>query len=656
MNIKKNDKNSILAFVIAFIFLALSTVSFTILNHDDTNARYRDRYVKFDEGWTLVADEGESEPILPVKVTTSYKETVTFKTTLPSSIADDTAISTRNYHQILQAKIDGEVIFAYPNSGWNRLGNIISDEWLLIDLLPEYAGKELEISFYNSSAFPFSAYIGDFYYGDANSVVQHIRSITSLGFGMGINMCIIGIILLIISFIYRKHTAQAQNTAMGSALLFFGMWLTNRAKMPHFSAESNAPYFISLMALMLVAPCLFSYSYYRADEHKRFSLLGAHACIVADFLLLGSSIFVPYSVEILAMASYFMSCVALVWNGYLLFSGAYGKASRIHNKKEIMLDKTEFYSNMLFPVTTILEVILYHDMLWTDASIFFRTVVLIYTWIYMAFVLWRTFMVVQDRTLVTQRLQESQLELMMGQIQPHFIFNTLSSIRTLVMVDPPVAYDMIYDFSNYLRANVDNVTNLEGIPFASEVSHIRSYVNIENVRFGDRLNMIFDIQTDNFIVPPLSIQPLVENAIKHGIFQRPSGGTVWLRSYEDEHFNIVEVEDNGTGFNAENASRIFSVEMNDDGTPGMTSNKVMLSVMEDVMKHATLLDSEGKPIVLTKPTVKVNLSGNGSENHKSTGMLNIFLRLREMGHAQVEVYSKEGEGTKIRVMFPKEVA
>ena len=654
MKNKKSDKNTIIAFSIALLFLVLSLLSFIILNHDDTNARYRDRFIKFDEGWTLVTNKGETEPVLPIRVTTAYKESVSLKTTLPSTIPEDTAITTRNFHQILEAKIDGEVIFAYPNSGWNRFGNIISDEWLLIDILPEYAGKELEISFYNSSVFLFSAFIGDFYYGDANSVVQHIRSITSLGFGMGINMCVIGIILLIISFIYRKHTAQAQNTAMGAALLFFGMWLTNRAKMPHFSTESNAPYFISLMALLLVAPCLFSYSHYRADEHKRISLLGAQACIVADLVLLGSSIFIPYSVEILAMASYFMSCVALVWNGYLLFSGSYGKASRIHNKKEILLDKTEFYSNMLFPVATILEVLLYHDMLWTDASIFFRTGALLYTWVYMGFVLWRTFMVVQDRTLVTQRLQESQLELMMGQIQPHFIFNTLSSIRTLVMVDPPVAYDMIYNFSNYLRANVDNVTNLEGIPFASEVSHIKSYVNIENVRFGDRLNMIFDIQTDSFIVPPLSIQPLVENAIKHGIFQRPSGGTVWLRSYEDEKYNIVEVEDTGMGFSQEDASRIFAIHMNDDDTPGMTSNKVMLAAMEDVMKHTSLLDKDGNPIVLTKPTVKVNLSGNGSEEHKSTGMLNIFLRLREMGHAQAEIYSKEGEGTKIRVLFPKE--
>ena len=226
-------------------------------------------------------------------------------------------------------------------------------------------------------------------------------------------------------------------------------------------------------------------------------------------------------------------------------------------------------------------------------------------------------MVVQDRTLVTQRLQESQLELMMGQIQPHFIFNTLSSIRTLVMVDPTVAYDMIYDFSNYLRANVDNVTNLEGIPFASEVSHIKSYVNIEKVRFGDRLHVQYDAQYTEFMVPPLSIQPIVENAIKHGVCKKTGGGTVWLRSYQEAHYNVVEVEDNGVGFNPELLASLKNARLGED------------------------VDN-----------TESNLTGNGSESHKSTGMKNIMMRLKEMANADMEIESVEGEGTKIRVLFP----
>lgn len=656
VGVKKDawKKNLIVAFIIIAIFLILSIVAFVVLKYDDTNARYRDRYMEYNDGWTAISKDGESTPVLPFRAKTRYHDTITLKNTLPETIQLDSGLMTRNYHQILEVKVDGEIIFAYPNEGWDRIGNIISDEWLLIDLMPDYAGKEIEISFTNSAIFMFSGYIGEFYYGDANSLVQHIRSMTSLGYGMGINMSIIGLILITLSIIYRKHTNQAPNTAMGGALLCFGIWLTNRAKMPILSTESSAVYVTALMALLLVSPCLFLYAYFRNHEHRHISLSGAQLCFAADVLIVISCFFIPYDVETMAMLCYFMACTALVWNGYLLFSGAYGKSSHTHSRTEIILDKAEFYSNMLFPVASILEVLLYHNMLWTEASIYFRAGALLYAWIYLIFVLWRTFLVVQDRSRVTQKLQESQLELMMGQIQPHFVFNTLSSIRTLVMVDPQVAYDMIYDFSNYLRANVDNVTNLDGISFASEVSHIKSYVNIENVRFGDRLKMKYEITKDDFTVPPLSIQPLVENAIKHGIFKKASGGTVWLRSYEEGNYNVIEVEDTGIGFSPEDANRIFSVQTNAEDKLGIESNRVMAAAMSDVMKKLTLLDKDGNPIVLAEPVKKVNLSGNGSEEHQSTGMMNIFLRLREMGHATTEIYSKEGEGTKIRVLFPKE--
>ena len=221
------------------------------------------------------------------------------------------------------------------------------------------------------------------------------------------------------------------------------------------------------------------------------------------------------------------------------------------------------------------------------------------------------------------------------------------------MVDPQVAYSMLYDFSNYLRANIDNVTNLEGINFSAEVSHIQSYVNIERVRFGDRLEVEYDIKCDNFIVPPLSIQPLVENAIKHGVCKRIEGGIVYLRSYETEDFNIVEVEDTGVGFNSEAAGKVFSIYAGESEKIGLASDKVALSVMNEVMESLTLLDKDGNPIEIAKPEIIYDLSGNGSEQHQSTGMVNILLRLKEMANAKIEIYSKEDEGTKMTVYFPK---
>ena len=108
-------------------------------------------------------------------------------------------------------------------------------------------------------------------------------------------------------------------------------------------------------------------------------------------------------------------------------------------------------------------------------------------------------------------------------IRPHFIYNTLNSIRTLIRLDPKAAQQAVYDFSIYLRSNLENMGERDLIPFADELCHIRAYLDIEKIRFEERLNVVMDIQASMFLVPPLSIQPLVENAVKHGICTRMSG-------------------------------------------------------------------------------------------------------------------------------------
>ena len=82
---------------------------------------------------------------------------------------------------------------------------------------------------------------------------------------------------------------------------------------------------------------------------------------------------------------------------------------------------------------------------------------------------------------------------MISQIKPHFIYNTLGSIRTLIKISPEKAYDMVYDFSVYLRANIDSMGTREKILFSDELRHVKAYVNIEKVRFEDRLEVVFDI-------------------------------------------------------------------------------------------------------------------------------------------------------------------
>ncbi len=146
------------------------------------------------------------------------------------------------------------------------------------------------------------------------------------------------------------------------------------------------------------------------------------------------------------------------------------------------------------------------------------------------------------------KLQEAHMKIMVSQIQPHFIFNTLSSISTLIPIHPDQAQKALDDFSNYLRVNFSTLTESKLVPFEDELKHVQTYVSIEKLRFSKRLDVVFDINTTNFLVPPLSIEPLVENAIKHGLMKKINGGKVYIKTYETEKYYVVEVIDNGIGF------------------------------------------------------------------------------------------------------------
>lgn len=150
-----------------------------------------------------------------------------------------------------------------------------------------------------------------------------------------------------------------------------------------------------------------------------------------------------------------------------------------------------------------------------------------------------------------KKLKEANVRIMVSQIQPHFVYNTLSSISTLIPIDPEKAQKALDEFTDYLRMNFSSLTDTRLVSFKDELKHIKTYVDLEKLRFNDRLNVIYDVEVSRFFLPPLTVQPLVENAIKHGILKKIEGGTVTLKTYEDETAYYVEVNDDGVGFDME---------------------------------------------------------------------------------------------------------
>ena len=144
-------------------------------------------------------------------------------------------------------------------------------------------------------------------------------------------------------------------------------------------------------------------------------------------------------------------------------------------------------------------------------------------------------------------LERQRLKLVMSQVQPHFVYNTLAAIQGIAGM-PPEAKTAIAEFAAYLRGNMAVLDEESTIPFAKELEHVKTYVALEQFRFGDKVGVQFDIRDDAFELPPLTVQILVENAIKHGITQRYEGGTVKVATWHDEGTHMIRVADNGVGF------------------------------------------------------------------------------------------------------------
>ena len=196
-----------------------------------------------------------------------------------------------------------------------------------------------------------------------------------------------------------------------------------------------------------------------------------------------------------------------------------------------------------------------------------------------------------------EKAKDAQIKMMLSQIQPHFIYNSLSSISTLIPIDPDKAQKALDDFTEYLRSNLSSLTARDRVPFGDELRHTKTYVNLEQIRFGDRVKVEYDIKVSDFEVPPLTIQPLVENAVKHGILKKVEGGTVKVSTYETEDRYVVEIKDDGVGFDSE------SVDF---------------------------------------------------KSNKHVGLNNIRYRLEKMGSGEFVTESKPMEGTTVRVYFKKQ--
>jgi two-component system sensor histidine kinase LytS len=171
---------------------------------------------------------------------------------------------------------------------------------------------------------------------------------------------------------------------------------------------------------------------------------------------------------------------------------------------------------------------------------------------------------------ITERmLAHAEIRRLQAQINPHFLFNSLNTITSFCRTSPDKARSLLLDLSSYLRKSLEASRGF--VPLSEELDQIRCYLAIEQARFGERIRVRFDVEDgcENWPIPPLIIQPLVENSVRHGILAQEDGGEISLQVRKDGGHLHVEVRDDGAGMNAAQVERLFSKTRLDSRSGGI---------------------------------------------------------------------------------------
>lgn len=547
--------------------------------------------MNFSEGWTLVQDGAEVGVIsMPHKSDTAPGTPVTMSKKLPENTLNDYAICFHTAYSSVEVRVGDRLLYRYNSDGARPFGKATPSRWNMVQIPADCAGQTISVTLHSpyraSSGVLSPVWLGAPLKLSSYLLHQYIPQILVCGVFL-----ILGVAIFISSF-YLRNLLQDICTVrcLGIFVALAALWMINEVEFPAFIWEFGFAMATARDVLTMICPLPYLlYLMHRFPREYQPAFRRLCYLFFANFFI---SMILQMTNVADFMETAWMTHVCL---GIMFLVLLAVILQRIRKERSLSAYfKLECAGIGFLALSLGAEMVLHYRMEYMRSGDYLRSGLFGYIICLFAALLMDTRKKREEAARMGRELQDSRLRLMISQIQPHFIYNTLSSIRTLIKLDPDRAYSLVYDFSKYLRANIDSIGQGGMIPFARELEHIQNYCNIEKVRFGDKLSLVYDIGPDGFEVPPLTVQPLVENAIKHGIRGKNGGGTVKVRTAEDENSYLVEVLDDGAGFDT------------------------------------------------------------GAEvSRSSAGLENIRLRLREIAGAGLEINSIPGKGTRAIVRIPK---
>lgn len=532
---------------------------------------------------TWYEQESNEEVNFPIKEKINPGEVYTIYTTVSSEIDKYDTLMFKSKFQEVKVYLNDDLIFTNSTSEDRLFGKSEQSKYHFLNL-PESIkeGDKLTIS-YLSPYIRYSTYVDPVKIGNRDALAFDLFK-SKIGYlAVSFSIVMSAIVLLFSSLLFTKsNTIIKRMASLIGAVLFFGISLTFDSSILTLYVPGYLSN-ISYLSFILFA-MLFAYYMLVSVTNKKLIWMFRTILILTIALFAFSTTMHLLKIFDLYQTSIITVLVVLVEMSVFTLYKMY---QAVENKKNDSVSKKPYFESTLATLTLITFII---GAAFSYSSINHYEIpcLLLIIYIFYKYALSITEVIGEARKSIEyeSQLKETKNYLIQSQMKSHFIFNTLGAIRTMIVSQPNTAYDMMTNFTKYLRANISNISPNEQIPFSQELDHIQAYINIEKQRFQKRLNVVFDIQCDNFYIPPLSVEPLVENAVKHGVCKKLKGGTVKIISKEDNDCYYVIVEDNGVGFDT-------SI-LDDESKKGSVGLKYIRIRLEQLANAEFIIESEEK--------------------------------------------------------------
>lgn len=521
-----------------------------------------------------------------------------YRFNLGDNLKGDTSLAFYTVHQYVIVKIDDEEVYKLLPSGDNRITKTVASNWVMIPLYTEDSGKEVCVeiipvyqSFRNRQV--------DFLVGNPLDIyrarlAKDLPEIVLSGLAI-----FIGIIFLCIAgygFIMKRKGNGLASLGLFSVML--GIWRFTDTRFTPFM-DGGKPvfiYYISIIMPMLgILPLIKWTKMYFTEKGRKILQMYQTAILLLCLVQFGLQLFGVVDIRQIMITTHIsmvigvLCLVAVIIYERKCKHKIYGTLATQADKETIPTSKLaiELRMSLICVAGIVLDVFAFYIKGNSSGLVFTLMAFLIYI-ICMGILSMQRYGKQQmeiaklDRQVAQQNLEiseqnrqiakqnmelarqerkltDSRIKAMMSQIRSHFIFNVLATISTYCKVDPKEADRALITFSRYLRRNIRNIEEDGLIDFNVELEQVKDYVALEQLRFEDRIIFETDIETTSFQIPPLTIQPIVENAIKHGIIEHGKSGVIILKTQRNDKYIEIIVSDNGVGFDLKQLEKSESV-------------------------------------------------------------------------------------------------